>query len=215
VPRLQQEVNHRRVSGERRCVPSPTDTHSGGCARNTYLVCPARVRRRAALSSPSSPRACQRQRRTSVSVFVVVLAVPVGEMATVRRDARANGDCRRRQRRLHAAVLAECGGGGATRHRVRICAGRDRRGRRSRAAPPDERETLETRRSGIRSRGHRRLTRDLALLDGFRARARARRLARQRTNGRRGHASRATYRRARDRADMFDCASWFSGSHCD
>jgi len=101
--------------------------------RMTYLVCPAYVRRRAALSSPSSPRACQRQRQRRASVLVLV-AVSVGEMTTIRRNARANDDCRswrrrrrRRRQRLHAIVLAERGGGdGATRHHVRIDASRDR-----------------------------------------------------------------------------------------
>lgn len=63
-----------------------------------------------------------------VVVVLVVTAVPLGEMATIRRDARANGDCRRLER-LHAAVLAERGGsdGGTTRHRARIGASRERR----------------------------------------------------------------------------------------
>lgn len=104
-------------------APTPT-LASGTRPERTYLVCPA-----CTTASVHSALLHRRGECPSVSVplvlvvAVIVVAVPVGEMATVRRDARANDDCRRRQR-LHAAVLAErcCGGdgGGAARHRVCI-----------------------------------------------------------------------------------------------
>lgn len=134
----------------------------------------------------------------SVSVvlgLVLVVAVPIGEMATVRRDARANGDCRRRQR-LHAAVLAERGGdsdsgdggGSTTRHRARIGADRERE------PVPRTNGMLEVRRSGIESRGRRRLVRGRAPARDFgaeRAEALHETIGRRRTNGRHRRAARA------------------------
>lgn len=137
-----------------------------------------------------------------------MLAVPIGEMATVRRDARANGDCRRRQR-LHAAVPAERdggdSGGGTTRHRARMDAARDREPRSSGRAGQAEK------RDEIGSRGRRRLARGPARFRRGAARKRsAGRLARRLASGRiavAGVRVELTYRRTADRTDGVSTAA--------